>query len=298
MEEANEVVVQKEPTDSEATVGSMQARYCSVCPDVEATSLCEDCHEYMCNDCTSYHKRITITRNHTIRTTDKFPAVLLPRRQSVENCPQHPKEEIKCYCQEHGELCCVACIVLKHKQCAQFYIPDIAEDFRKGPEFNKLSTYIKDSDQLIVKGLVDIDNCLKAVNALKADEIEKLRKYRAAIIAYLDRRERELQAEMQQMCETDTVLLRELQTSLEACQSNLTDIGTKLKSHEQNSCELYIVAKRALAQITELQTSLQEMTKKIGYQRYSVMMDPRLQKIVKDQVGFAEIERGIAGKYF
>ena len=139
---------------------------------------------------------------------------------------------------------------------------------------------------------------MKAVEALKADEIEKLRKYRAAIIEYLDRRERELQTEMQQLCETDTVLLQELQTSLKACQSNLKAINTKLKSHEQNSCELFIAAKRALAQMTKLQSSLQEITEKIGYQRYSVMMDPRLQKIIEDQFGFADIELGIAGKRF
>ena len=138
---------------------------------------------------------------------------------------------------------------------------------------------------------------MKAVEALKADEIEKLSKYRAAIIEYLDRRERELQAEMKQMCETDTVLLRELQTSLEACQSNLTDIGTKLKSHEQNSCEFFIAAKRALAQMTKLQ-SLQEIAEKIGYQRYSVIMESRLQKIVEDHSGFADIKLDIAGKLF
>ena len=303
MAEANEVEGRKEPMDVDVDIGPVHLKYCNVCPDVKATSFCEDCHEYMCTDCTSYHRRMTITRNHTLMTGNQFPVVLPPRRQDkqttpFEKCPDHPIEEIKFYCQEHGELCCVACNVLKHKQCSQSYIPDIAEDFKKGQEFNKLSTDIHDSEQLIVKGLVDIDNCLKAVYALKADEIEKLRKYRTAIIEYLDRRERELQAEMQQLCETDTVLLRELQTSLEACQSNLKDISTKLKSHEQNSCELYIAAKRALAQMTRLESSLEEITEKIGYQRYSVMMDPRLQKIVEDHGGFADIERDIAGECF
>ena len=49
--------------------------------------------------------------------------------------------------------------------------------------------------------------------------------------------------------------------------------------------------------MTKLQSLLQEISKKIGYQRYSVEMDPRLQKIVEDNDGFAEIELGIAVKH-
>jgi len=132
---------------------------------------------------------------------------------------------------------------------------------------------------------------------MKADEIEKLRKYKAKIIEYLDKRERELQAEMQQMCKNDTVLLQDLQTNLQTCKSDLEEISKQLKLHEQNSYELFIAAKRALAKMTKLQFSLQEITMKIGYQRYSVVIDPRLQKIVKGDEGFADIEQGIIGKH-
>ena len=299
MAEANEVAGRRESTDVD--VGPAPVKYCNVCPGVKATSFCEDCHEYMCNDGTSYHKRITATRNHTILTDDMFPAALPPRRQdkqttTFEKCPDHHMEEIKFFCQEHDEFCCVACNVLKHKHCSQSYIPDIAEDFKNGQEFNKLNTDIQESDQLIVKNLADIDSCLNAVNALKADEIEKLRKYRAKIIEYLDKRERELHAEMQQMCDNDTVLLQDLQTNLQTCKSDLEDISKQLKLHEQNSYDLFLAAKRSSAKMTKLQSSLQEITEKIGYQRYSVVMDPRLQMIVEGDEGFADIERRITGK--
>jgi len=298
MAEAKEVQGRKKSTDKvDRTKHSM---YCNVCPDVKATSFCEDCHEYMCTDCTSYHKRITATRNHILMTVGRFPSTLPPRRQDkqpfIEKCPDHQLEEIKFYCQKHKALCCVACNVSKHEHCSKSYIPDIAEEFKKGPEFKTLNIDIQDSDQLIVKSMADIDHCLKAVDALRADQIEKLRKYRAKIIEYLNKRERELQAEIQQICDKSTVLLRKLQTNLETCKSDIRSIRQKLKLHEQNSCGLYIAAKRALAQMIKLQSSLQEITQKIGYQRYSVMIDPKIQKIVEDHDGFADIELGIAGK--
>jgi len=74
MAEANEEEGRNETTDSE-DVGPAKVKYCNVCPDVKATSFCEDCHEYMCTDCTGYHRRITATRNHTILTSDRFPVV-------------------------------------------------------------------------------------------------------------------------------------------------------------------------------------------------------------------------------
>ena len=300
MAEAKEVEGRKESTDVDG--GPVFGIYCNVCPDIKATSFCEDCHEYMCTDCTSYHKRITATRNHVLMTGESFPAILPPIGQNkqtfnFEKCPDHPLEEIKFYCQRHKELCCVACNVSKHEQCSKSYIPDIAEQFKNGSDFKTLNTDIQDSDQLIVKSLADIDNCLKAVDSLRADEIEKLRKYRTKIIEYLNEREQEIQAKIQQISDKSTALLRELQTQLQTCKSDLQDVRQKLQLHQQNSCRLYITANKALAQMTKLQSSLQEITKKIGYQRYSVMMDPRLQMIVKDRSGFADIEQGILGKY-
>jgi len=299
MAEANEVEGRKESTDVDD--GPASVIYCNVCPAVKATSFCEDCHEYMCTECTSYHKRITATRNHVLMTGDRFPAALPPLRQMkqpfiFEKCPDHSLEEIKFYCQRHNALCCVACNVSKHEQCSKAYIPDIADEFKNGPEFKSLNTDIQDSDQLIVKSLADIDNCLRAIDSLRADQIEKLRKYREKIIEYLNKRERELQDEIQEMYDKSTVLLRELQNNLQTCKSDIKDISQKLQLHEQNTCGLYIAAKRALAQMTKLQCSLQEITEKIGYQRYTVMMDSRLQKIVDDHVGFADIELVIAGK--
>ena len=217
---------------------------CNVCPGFEATSLCEDCHEYTCTDCTSYHKKITATRSHVLMTGDSFPVVLPPRRQGnqpyiFEKCPDHPLEEIKLYCQRHKELCCVACNVSKHEQCSKSYIPDIAEEFKKGPEFKTLHTDIQESDQLIVRSLADIDIYLRAVDALRADQIEKRGKYKAKTIEYLNKRERELQAEMQHTCDTSVVFLQELQTNLQTCKSDIRDMRQKLQFQQQNSWTLH-----------------------------------------------------------
>ena len=275
-------------------VGSTRARYryCNACPSVKAISFCVNCHEYMCTDCTSYHRKITATRGHILLTGDEFPSREPPKPQdaSITLCPVHKKEEIKLYCEKHDTLCCVVCNALKHEHCTKMYIHDIAEDYRNRSEFGKLYTDIRESDQLIVDSLAEIEKCLKAVGTLKAREIDKLKKYRAKIIEYLDRREKELQAEIQHMHDEDVALLNELKTQLMTSQSELQEMRAKLKSHEKDSSELFIAAKRICSQLDQLQSSLQETRGKIGYRHYSLQLDTNLKNILQDEAGFAFFE--------
>jgi len=275
-------------------VGSAPTMFCNTCPGVRATAFCVDCHEYLCTDCTGYHQRLKLTKTHTLLTDDEFPSVSPPERkdhktESSRKCPDHPNEKIKFYCQGHSALCCVACTVLSHEQCTKVYIPDIAEDFRNGPELEKLNTDMQCSDQLIVDKLAEIEKCLMEVDTLKVGEMHMLKMYRERIIEYLDRRENELQAEMKNIHDEDAALLHELQTQLTTCQSELKVMRTTLKSHEKNSSELFIAAKRVCSQLAELQSSLQETTGEIGYRQYSLELDPMLKNSVQDEAGFAVV---------
>jgi len=271
-----------------------QAKNCSACPDAKATSFCIDCQEYLCTDCTNYHQRLGALRKHTLLTGENFPSGDALKGQDdktgvTEKCHEHPKKEIQFYCGSHDALCCVACNVLNHGQCTKTYIPDIAEDFKIGSELKKLNDDFHDCDKLIENGIVDVDECLKAVETLNADEIEKLRQYKAKIIEYLDRREQELRGEMQQYHDQDVAILQELQGKLKTCHSVLNDMREKLKSHENNSTELFISAKRTSGQMIRLQTTLLEVTQKIGYRRYSIVTDIGMETILQDMSGFADV---------
>ena len=276
-------------------VGSTRARYryCNACPSVKAISFCVNCHEYMCTDCTSYHRKITATRGHILLTGDEFPSREPPKPQdaSITLCPVHKKEEIKLYCEKHDTLCCVVCNALKHEHCTKMYIHDIAENYRNRSEFGKLNTDIRESDQLIVDSLAEIEKFLKAVGTLKAGEMDVFKKYRAKIIECLNRREKELQDEMQHIHDQDVALLHELQTQLKTRQPELKEMRAKLESHEKDSCELFIAAKRVCSQLAQLLSSLHETRGKIGYQKYSIVQNTKMGPILQDKTGFASVER-------
>jgi len=125
---------------------------------------------------------------------------------------------------------------------------------------------------------------------LHAAKIETLKIYRAEINEYLDMRERELHAEMQRIHDKDVNLLHELQAQLKTHQESLKKMKAKLTLHEKNSSELFIAATRTFVQLDQLQSSLQKVTDTVGYQRYTIVRDPVVEKFLQNKAGFANVD--------
>jgi len=54
-----------DPTD----VGSADAvMFCGPCGNAQASSFCNDCHEYLCSTCTRCHERLDVTKHHERHT--------------------------------------------------------------------------------------------------------------------------------------------------------------------------------------------------------------------------------------
>ena len=284
---------------SVANCGTTRSKNCSACPDAKATSFCVDCHEYLCQGCTNSHHRFGVLKDHRLLTGENFPAGDPPsqddKKDNLEKCIDHPTKEIQFYCDKHDALCCSACSVLHHEQCTKMNIPDIAGEYKIGPELQSLHNGINDTEQLVVKTIGEVEECLKAVETLNVSELEKLRQYKAKIVEYLDRREEELRAELQQYHDRDVNLLQELLEKFKTCHSVVNEMREKLKSHDKGLSELFIAAKRARIHLAMLQTYLREMTEKIGYRQYTLELDSNMKNSLQDKDGFAVVEM-ITGK--
>jgi len=278
-----------------ADVGSADAvMYCGPCRNVQATSFCKDCHEYLCSSCTRCHERLDAIKHHQLLTGATFPSLYPTRKRQTteyfEKCNDHPQEDVKLFCKSHNTVCCVACSVGKHEDCKKEYIPDIAQGYTTGTEYSKLQSDIQDLHTLGVECQADIDRCLKEVNALNWGEVDKLKQYKTMINEYLNNREKELIAEMQQRCDRDTSLLQDIQARLKTWQSDFSDTRSKLHSHQQNSYKLFITVKRIQPLVDQLQKTLNDMQQQTKYQHYELVKDDRMEKILTDKTGIATVE--------
>ncbi|KAK3596676.1 hypothetical protein CHS0354_038908 [Potamilus streckersoni] len=103
--------------DGGATEESFEV--CTACDESQkATSFCIDCHEWLCDQCVFAHKRVRITKDHTI--SEKITpetAMDLPESKPKRHifCELHKTEKVKLFCITCDKLTCRDCQLLEHK---------------------------------------------------------------------------------------------------------------------------------------------------------------------------------------
>ena len=274
------------------TLGSTDdTMFCHLCTNLRASAYCVDCRIYLCPSCEGQHKKYPLFKDHRLLTGGKMPSFFPTGRgaDDLNKCSDHPQEEIKFFCASHNAVYCCVCNTTKHKSCHQKYLPDICNDWIKSGEYKNLTAVFQSTTKTTINYLQDIDNCIKKVDNLSSSQIEKLRKFKAIIISYLDQREKELLQEIQLTRDHDLAALQKLQTSAKAIKADLSQALAKLKNHEDSSNELFIASKRAQALLNQLRNSLEDITNKTKHQEYDLQIDPLVETLLKSKDGMAQL---------
>ena len=105
--------------------------------EVKAISYCPECRNYMCNKCEKTHS--SFLKNHHPYFLNKKDEIF------TGFCKEKNHSELKYFCKNHNQLCCVACIAKlnkkgegQHKDCDICYIEEIKDEKK-----NKLKENIK-----------------------------------------------------------------------------------------------------------------------------------------------------------
>ena len=273
--------------------GSTHDKVCYHCPKVQAAAHCVDCQIYLCGSCKGNHTNIPTLENHRVMKGIKMPSSLNQGNGNIADdlrrCLDHPQDEIKFFCASHGAVYCGLCNTTKHSSCQQKYIPELCKDYINSEDYKKVTAYFQSTDTTTNTVLKEIENCMKKVDQLNCSQVEKLRKFRVLIIAYLDQREKELLHEIQLTRDKDLAALKKLQSSANAIKSDLSKELSNVKTHEKNSSDLFIATKRAQALLDMLQSSLDDITSRTKYQEYDLQRDPLVETLLKNNNGMAQI---------
>jgi len=208
---------------------------------------------------------------------------------NLRRCSDHQQEDIKFFCASHDAVYCCICSTKHHKGCQQEYIPELSKDYINSGDYKKVTAYFQSTDTTTNTVLKEIDHLIKKVDQLNSSQVEKLRKFKALIIAYLDQREKELLHEIQLTRDKDLAALKKLQSSANAIKSDLSKELANVKTHEKNSSDLFIATKRAQALLDKMQSSLDDLTSRTMYQEYDLQKDPLVETLLKNKDGMAQI---------
>jgi len=267
--------------------------YCYLCTNVKANAWCVVCNINLCSTCKGHHQKIPTTKDHRLLNIPRIPSFYPPGSGSdtedIQKCPDHPQEEIKFYCPTHDSIGCVACHTLKHATCAKQYIPDVSAKFKSSKDYINLKAEFQATDKNASKHLQEIDSFLKEVDKLSISEINKLQRFKALIIAYLDQREQELLTEIKKRRDQNTASLEKLQLETKTLQSEIGRAQQNLQTHESNSYQFFIAAKRAQTMLNQLQTSLDDIKRRTQVRQYTLQKDPLVETLLQNKDGMAQI---------
>jgi len=209
--------------------------------------------------------------------------------EDIRRCSDHPQEDIKFFCAFHDAVYCGICSTKQHKGCQQEYIPEQCKDYINSGDYKKVTANFQSADTTTSNVLKEIENCIKKVDQLNCSQVEKLRKFKLLIIAYLDQREEELLHEIKLIQDKDLAALKKLQSSANTVKAALSKELANVKTHEQNSNDLFIATKRAQTLLDKLQSSLNDISSKTKYQEYDLQRDHLVETLLKNKDGMAQI---------
>ena len=153
----------------------------------EAMTFCDDCKEFLCPTCTRSHKGQRISRNHRLLNvsdlTHEQTAINTDSDLILCDCVQH--STVKSYCEEHNQIMCSYCKLLKHKRCRTISIEEKSQSYSE-TELNavseRLASLKNELDSFIHKRNTDLQN----IEVMKEKCIDSIRHFRDEFNSYLD----------------------------------------------------------------------------------------------------------------
>ncbi|XP_019859210.1 PREDICTED: E3 ubiquitin-protein ligase TRIM71-like [Amphimedon queenslandica] len=110
-----------------------ESTLCEQCSDDTAVTFCCECWLFLCDFCTTAHKRIKSTNQHKLVNMGKESVIeeLPITAQQPVYCPRHPRSELLYYCNDCEIMTCLNCLPTKHKDHAYDDYIDVGETARK-----------------------------------------------------------------------------------------------------------------------------------------------------------------------
>ncbi|KAK3088683.1 hypothetical protein FSP39_022338 [Pinctada imbricata] len=129
-----------------------------------ACSWCVNCSESLCEACDRAHRRNRFTSSHELVGIETYENSELPLHHADIPCTEHPDKKVEAYCTDHSTVCCVTCVILKHRKCEN------VRSIEDASEQKKRSLEVKDFRQ-------DLQNLKKSLDAMVNDRTKNLQKF-------------------------------------------------------------------------------------------------------------------------
>lgn len=199
----------------------MTEELCDPCSrdDVQAnaTTVCTDCEEFLCDDCTRAHRRNKLSLAHVLLDVKQIGSLPQSTVSSQTFCDVHQTTTLDFYCPQHEKTCCRSCMVDVHRTCDRVIpLSEASKNIKSDPIIDKLSAEIENlisiSDKLLQNG---------------DDNIQEMRHQESAIHAQISQRKSKI---IENFDKEEKALYEDLTTGKKKVQERVQDQEIKVES--------------------------------------------------------------------
>nr|XP_046171207.1 transcription intermediary factor 1-alpha [Oncorhynchus gorbuscha] len=169
---------------------------CTCCEGFVASGWCVECGEALCSECVSAHRRVKVTKDHTIRlqrpTGVSAPTVF---------CPTHKHEPIKLFCLTCDQLTCRDCQLMDHRNHSFQFLHEAMVSQKE--QLQSLVQRVRQQRVAVKQSLLDMDGRLLDITQLKSKLRESLKRMLFATVQLLKSRATSLYNNIETMCNAE-----------------------------------------------------------------------------------------------
>ena len=176
-----------------------ESTLCEQCSDDTAVTFCCECWLFLCDFCTTAHKRIKNTNQHKLVNMGKESVIeeLPVTVQQPVYCPRHPRSELLYYCNDCEVMTCLNCLPTKHKDHAYEDYIDVGEIAR-----NALKESVASCDGVIppvTEAIANGEKMLEQIATHKEEVRQEIKEKFEELKAALDKRCNDLLMETEEI---------------------------------------------------------------------------------------------------
>ena len=227
--------------------------------DNPAATKCLVCNFYLCEECTTEHKKHRATRDHKIATLAELKEGGVKQLEQKRYCADHEGEELKLYCRTCQEVICRDCTIVTHKQHDYTFIKEIREELTKKMECLIASVGGKEAKY---------QDILERIHQAREKEKQKLANEEAKAVMFFDKHVEELQRRiaavqshkatiLSDLAQASAVYMKQLLADEESLQFSHTRLTSALSFAQQqlssaSNTDLAMMSKQVIQQLEAL----------------------------------------------
>ncbi|KAK3087461.1 hypothetical protein FSP39_006211 [Pinctada imbricata] len=258
----------------------------------DVTSWCKECRDGLCDKCTKVHNGMRISMDHSVLTKEEFMKHVALLQEQEEPCPKHHGKTLDMFCLSDKELCCPNCIAEEHRRCDR--VVSIGDAIKKSkldkdPEF--LSKNIE-LYQLHIEAVVsDRSNKLVSLDEQRGKLLDEFAQIRINIINHLDKMEKTIKKEVNDIHAVETKELQEEIASsrrMMAAVSNAHELLRVTGIHGSNSRQMSTIEK-VKAECLWYEDSMGQLRGKIQETEYAFELNETIETLLNKVKEFGKV---------